>query len=189
MRAWPLHVVFASILVGSLAAKELAAEAPADPADFEPAIIRVARAQGLAFREYTTLTGTDYGAMAFKAPGCSRPVFVAVLEENLDRRAILGLGGDEGDLLRYVYIDRSWDKPDRLAFYVQRMKYALLKTFRLTRYDPNPRILFVDAPSQCEIVDRIDWRNAWNRDYLAAMRADAAAATDPGEREDWRRPR
>jgi hypothetical protein len=80
----------------------------------------------------------------------------------------LGLGREERNVRRYVYIDRSWQKPDRLAFFVQRMKYALLKTFRLTRYDPNPRVLLVDAPLGCQIVDRIDWRNVWNRDYIAA---------------------
>src|SRR5436309_2890583 len=110
MSPWPLHVVFASMLAGSLAAKELAADAPVDSADFEPAVIRVARAQGLAFREYATLAGTNYRAMAFVDPGCSRPLVVAVLEENLDRQAMVDLGGEEGDVLRYVYIDRSWDK-------------------------------------------------------------------------------
>jgi hypothetical protein len=176
MRAWPLHIVFASMLVGSLAAKELAADAPIDSADFGPAVIRVAGAQGLAFREYSTLTGSPLQAMAFEAPDCSRPVLVVVLEENLDRAAMVDLGV-EGDMRRYVYIDRSWDKPDRLAFYVQRMKYAALKTFRLTRYNPDPRVLLVDAPSGCQIADRIDWRNAWNRDYLAAMQADTEASS------------
>ena len=113
----------------------------------------------------------EYGFSAvvletFDAPDCSRGLFVAVLEENLDRESMVGLGGEEGDVLRYVYIDRSWDKPDRLALYIQRMKYALLKTFRLTRYDPDPRILLVDAPPGCQVADAIDWRNAWNRDYV-----------------------
>jgi hypothetical protein len=163
--------MFASMLVGSLAAKELTADAPLSPGDFEATVIRVARAQGLDFREYTTLTGTDFGAMAFEAANCSRPVLVAVFEENLDRKAILDLGGEEGDVLRYIYIDRSWPKPDRLAFYGQRMKYALLKTFRLTRYDPDTHVLLVDAPSGCQIATQVDWRNAWNRDYLGAAAA------------------
>jgi hypothetical protein len=176
MRAWPLHAVFAIMLVGSLAAKQFVADAPVDTADFEPAVIRVARAQGLAFREYSTLTGTDVRALAFEAPGCSRPLLVVVTYEDLAQKPKLDLGGEEGDVLRYVYIDRSWEKPYRLALYVQRIKYGLLKTFRLTRYDPDARVLLVDAPSRCQIADRIDWRNVWNRDYLAAIRADAGAA-------------
>jgi hypothetical protein len=177
MRAWPLHIVFASMLVGSLAAKELAADAPVDPAAFEPAVLRVARAQGLAFRGYTTLTGTAVRALAFEAPDCSRPVMVVVIGESLVEESMVDLGVDEGDVLRYVYIDRGWDKPDRLALYLQRMKYALLKTFRLTRYDPNMRVLLVDSPPGWQIADRIDWRNAWNRNYLAGIRPDAEAAS------------
>ena len=171
MRAWPLHIAFASMLVGSLAAKEFAADAPVDSADFEPAVIRVAGAQGLAFREYATLPGTAIRAMVFEAPGCPRPVLVVVLYEGMDREVIMHLDGDEGDILRYVYIGRSWEKPNRLVLYVERMKYALLKTFRLTRYDPDPRVLLVESSSRCQVADRIDWRNAWNRDYLAAIRA------------------
>jgi hypothetical protein len=176
MRAWPLHTVFATILIGSLAAKEFGADPPVGTADFEPNVIHVARAQGLAFRGYTTLTGTGVRAMAFEAPDCSRPVTVVVTYEDLAQGTILDLGGEEGDVRRYVYVDRSWERPDRLALYVQRMKYAFLKTFRLTPYDPVPRILLVDAPPGCQIADRIDWRNVWNRDYLAAVRSDAEAA-------------
>src|SRR5712691_1962946 len=134
MRAWPLHIVFASMLVGSLAAKEFGADAPVDPADFKPAVIRVARAHGLAFREYATLPGTDVRAMVFEAPGCPRPVSVVVLPVTLDLETVLNLDGEQGGVSRYVYIQRSWEKPDRLVFYLERMKYALLKTFRLTRY-------------------------------------------------------
>jgi hypothetical protein len=173
MRAWPLHIVFASMLVGSLAAKELAADAPVD---FEAAVIRVARAQGLAFQEYTTLAGADIRTMVFAAPGCSRSMLVVVLQAGLEREVIAHLDRVNGDVLRYVYIDRSWEKPNHLVLFVERMKYALLKTFRLTRYDPDPRVLLVDAPSGCQIADSIDWRNAWNRDYLAAVRTDPEAA-------------
>ena len=54
------------------------------------------------------------------------------------------------------------------------MEYAFLKTFRLARYDPDPRILPVDSAPGCQIADRINWRNVWNRDYLATVRADEA---------------
>src|SRR6266446_2974410 len=73
--------------------------------------------------------------------------------------------------LRYVYIDRTWEKPDRLAFFVQRMKYAALATFGLTRYVPSGHLLLVDSPSRCQAADAIDWRNVWNRDYVGTTRA------------------
>jgi hypothetical protein len=100
---------------------------------------RVAGAQGLAFREYSTFIDTNVHAMAFEAPDCSRPVLVVVLEENLDREAVVDLGGDEGDALHYVFIDRDWEKPDHLGLFLERMKYAALQAFRLTRYVPDIR--------------------------------------------------
>jgi hypothetical protein len=40
MRAWPLHLVYATILVGSLAATERAADVLADTVNLEPAVTR-----------------------------------------------------------------------------------------------------------------------------------------------------
>jgi hypothetical protein len=115
--------------------------------------------------------------MAFEAPDCSRPVLVVVLEENLDREAMVDLGGDEGDALRYVYIDRDWEKPDRMGLFLERMKYAALKAFRLTGYVPDPHLLLVVSSSGCRVAGRIDWRDVWNRDYLAAIRAGTEATS------------
>jgi hypothetical protein len=69
---------------------------------------------------------------------------------------------------RYVYIDHSWEKPDRLGFFVTRMKYAALATFGLTRYAPSGYLLLVASPSQCDLADAYDWQNVWSRDYVAA---------------------
>ena len=46
MRAWPLHFVFALILVGSLAAKARTTDV-LDESSLEPATIRVARSQSV----------------------------------------------------------------------------------------------------------------------------------------------
>ena len=170
MRAWPLHLVFASILVGSLAAKERAGDASFDPAAFEPAITRVARSQGLAF-----LGSTNIGivsAQLFEAPGCSSAVLVSALPVTLEYQAVLPLAREQG-VLRYVYIDRSWEEADRLAFYLERMKYAVLKTFGLTRYLPAPLLLLVESQSRCGIIDSIDWRDVWSRDYVGATGTEA----------------
>jgi hypothetical protein len=59
MKPWLLHVVFAIILVGSLAAKERTIDVLVDSGNLEPAPMRVARSQGLTFREYTAITDTD----------------------------------------------------------------------------------------------------------------------------------
>jgi hypothetical protein len=112
-----------------------------------------------------------------RPPTAAAGIVVVVLEENLDREAMADLGGDEGDALRYVYIDRDWEKPDRLAFFVERLKYAALKAFRLTRYVPDPHLLLVVSSPGCRVAGRIDWRDVWNRDYLAAIRAGTEATS------------
>src|SRR5262249_15701110 len=80
MREWPLHAVFATMLVGSLAAKERATDVliDLDDVDRETAVTRVARSYGLVLRGYVTLPGTLVPALAFEAPGCSRPVPVVL---------------------------------------------------------------------------------------------------------------
>ncbi len=167
MRAWPLHVVFATLLVGSLAAKERAADVlvEIDNPNFEAAVTRVARSHDLTFLEEVNVSGNIRG-LTFAAPGCPRPVLV-ILRITLDYEPAFEPLRERGDDLRYVYLDRSWDKPDRLGVFVQRMKYAALATLGLTRYVPSAYMLVVDSPPGCQAVDAIDWREVWNRDYLA----------------------
>jgi hypothetical protein len=173
MRAWPLHVVFATILVGSLAAKERAADVVGEVDDVarETAVMRVARSHGLIFREDVPISG-DVRALAFEAPGCPRPVLIVLRVtfdyEPLLRSALFRSAADEDNVLRYAYIARSWEKPNRLAFFAERMKYAALATFGLTRYMPSGYLLVIDSPSHCWVVDAIDWRDVWNRDYVEA---------------------
>lgn len=175
MRAWPLHVVFATILVSSLAAKERAADVvvEVDNDALETAVTRVARSHGLSFRENVTVGNLP--ALAFEAPGCSRPVLV-VLRVTFDYEPVMQSAREQGGMLRYVYIDRSWGKPDRLAFFVERMKYAALATFGLTQYVPSAHLLVVESSSRCQAADAFDWRSVWNRDYVGATRADTEAA-------------
>ena len=70
---------------------------------------------------------------------------LVVLRVSFDEEPLLRSAREQGDVLRYVYIDRSWEKPDRLAFFVERMKYAALATFGLTRYVPSGHLLLVDV--------------------------------------------
>jgi hypothetical protein len=170
MRAWPLHLVFATILIGSLAAKERGADALSESGNIELAVLNVARSHGLAFREYTTITGTDIRALVIEAPGCSRPILVVPLFVTFDQDPIVRSARDQGDVLRYVYIDRTWDEPDRLAVFVERMKYAALATFGLTKYEPSWHLLLIESPLHCQVADAVDWRLVWNRDYIGTAK-------------------
>jgi hypothetical protein len=171
MRAWPSHVVFAAILVGSLAARDRTTDLVVESGNLEAAVIGVARAHGLTFREYTTIGGTDIRALVFEAPACTRPVAVVLLSATFDQERAARSAREPGYVLRYVYIEHSWDKADRLAVVAQRAKYAALAVFGLTRYVPSWHFLLVYAPGDCKTAIDIDWRRAWSRDDLAATEA------------------
>lgn len=177
MRAWPLHLVFGALLVGSLTAQQRTADTlvEIDPGDLSAAVMRVAHSQGLTFLEHETAYG-NVPALSFAAPGCSGPVVVA-LQVNFDIAPFVQSSArKQDDVSRYVYIDHSWEKPNRLAFFIYRMKYAALATFGLTRYVPGGHLMLVEAPPDCQSAATINWSDVWNRDYVRAARADAAAA-------------
>ena len=176
MRAWPLHVVFSTILLGSLAGKERAVDVlDPDDATLQIAVTRIAQSQGLDFREYVTV-GHLFPAVVFEAPGCSRPVLV-VANVLFDEEPLLHFAREQGDDIRFVYIDRSWEKPAPLALLVVKMKYAALGIFGLTRYVSSGSLLLVASPPRCEIAAAIDWRNVWNRDYISAIQAATETTT------------
>jgi hypothetical protein len=166
MRAWPLHACFVIILMGSLAVRERTTDVFAESGSLEPAVLRVAHLYGLAFRERTTITDTDVPALVFDAPGCSRPVLVVSLLATFDQEPVVRSAHRQRAVLRYVYIERSWDRPRRLAVLAERMKYAVLAAFGLTRYVPSGYLLLVELPSSCSAATAIDWRDVWDRDYL-----------------------
>ena len=177
MRVWPAHAVFAAILVGSLAAREQAAE----PIDYslsllEPAVLRVAGSQGWGLREYRTINGVASRALVFNVPGCSQPVEVVLRLSTFEEQTVMESAPEPGYLRRYIYFDQTWDTPDPRAAVVQRMKYAALATFGLTKYAPSWYLLQVEAPANCRAAEAIDWRSVWNRDDLAAAQVSAGAA-------------
>jgi hypothetical protein len=171
MRAWPLHVAFAAILVGSLVVRDRTTDLVVETGNLEAAVIGVARAHGLTFRKYTTVDGTDIRALVFEAPACARPMAIVLLSATFEQERAARSAGEPGYVLRYVYIEHSWDKADRLAVFAQRAKYAALAVVGLTPYMPSWHLLLVYAPGDCKAAFDIDWRLAWNRDYLAATEA------------------
>jgi len=120
----------------------------------------------LLFEETVAITG-NIRALAFTAPGCSQPVFV-ISRVTFDYEPLLRFANEQGNVARYVYIEHSWEKPDRLGFFVTRMKYAALATFGLTRYAPSGYLLLIASPPQCDLADAYNWRNVWDRDFVAA---------------------
>jgi len=177
VRVWPAHAIFATILVGSLAAREQAAKPIDDSLSLlEPAVLRVAGSRGWGFREYRTNSGMVSRTLVFEAPGCSQPVEVSLRLSTFEEETLAESAPEPGYLRRYIYFDQTWDTPDPRAAVVQRMKYAALATFGLTKYTPSWYLLQVEAPPNCRAAKATDWRSIWNRDDLAAAQASADAA-------------
>ena len=58
MRAWPLHIIFSTILLGSLAGKERAVDVlEAGDVTLQTAAAHIGQSQGLDFRGYVTIAG------------------------------------------------------------------------------------------------------------------------------------
>jgi hypothetical protein len=171
MRAWLVHIVFAAILVGSLAARGRAPDVLTERGGLEPSVLRVARSQGLAFRGYTTIADTGRSALVFEAPGCTQPVRVVLRLLTFEEEPFAQLTPDQGYVRRYVYTDHTWDEPHRLAVWVQRIKYEVLAIFGQAQFFPSWHLIQIEAPTDCRVADTIDWRMVWNRDYLKAMSA------------------
>jgi hypothetical protein len=177
MRAWPVHCVFAVILVGSLLAKNGWTDVFTKNRSVEAAVIDVARSHGWAFRDYTKINDTDIPTLAFQAPGCNQPVLVIVLLVAFDQEPVVRSARESGYGLRYFYINRAWDAPHRLAVFLERTKYAALAIFGLTPYVPSSDVLLVESPLNCQVAHDVDWRSVWSRDYSSLVEADAKATT------------
>ena len=178
MRTWAGHVVFAVVLIGSVAARERGADLPADDVRLlEPAIVRVAGSHGLNFRGYRTTSGIVTRTLVFDAPGCSQPVRVSPRQWTFEEESLRERVPDQAYTRRYIYFDRSWHAPDPQGVFVQGMKYRALAMFGLTDSAPSRYLLLVEAPKNCRGAEAVDWRDVWNRSYLAAAHADGSAAS------------
>ena len=174
MRASAGFTLFGLLLIGSLAIRGTAVDLWAENDNLEQAIIRVAEAQGLAFRRHTSVTDVDIRAITFDAPNCSGAVLVVPLAVTFEQEPIMRSAGGPHLTRRYVYLESSWDSPHRLAVFFERAKFATLAVFGLTRYVPSRQLLLVEAPSGCDAADGVDWRLVWDRRMLQSAKAEAA---------------
>jgi hypothetical protein len=167
MKAWPVHAIFAAILVGSLIVRGRVADVIGKQDNLEPGVLWVARSHGLAFRDYATIADTGRRALVFEAPGCAKPVRIILRLLTFEEEPFTLIPAERDYIRRYVYIDHTWSHPQRLAVWAQRIKYEVLATLGLTAYVPYWHLLQVELPRDCPVADAVDWRMAWRRDYLS----------------------
>lgn len=163
MKSWPFHAVFAIILGGSLAVRERASDVLTENGSLAPAVMNIARSNGLVFRQYATRADSDIPSMVFESSHCSKLVLITILNGTFDHNLALPSAPETNDLLRYVYIDRAWHRPDPLGFFFERLKYAAMATFGLTTASPSRYLLRIEFSPQCQVARTIDWHSAWDR--------------------------
>jgi hypothetical protein len=170
MKTWTFRAAFGVILIGSLAVREQASDVLVENGNLEAAVVRVGEAHGLVFRGYTTVADADIRAPMFDADRCAGPVLVIPWSVTFEQEAIMRSAFRPHDIRDYVYLDRSWKRPHRLAVFAERSKYAALAALGLSRYVPSQHMLLVERPPECRLAETVDWRPVWNRDYLAGLR-------------------
>jgi hypothetical protein len=170
------HALFALILGSSVLANTRPADhPPADAEQLATAVITIARSNDLTFRGRTALASQLIDALTFDAKGCREPITVALLSVMSEQAPLLETQNLEGRTLYFVFYDRRWRAPDRVAIAWERKQQKALALFGLTRFVPSAYMLAIAAASDCRAADVIDWQNVWDRRYLASLAVDHAA--------------
>lgn len=169
------HTAFAAILVGSLAAHGRSADA-LDGVSLEPSVLKVAGSNGWRLLKSAPTSGTVTRTLAFEATGCLQPVLVSWRLSTFEEETAMQSASEPAYTRRYIYFDRTWERPNRLGAFVERVKYGALEMLRLTEYTPSWYLLLVETPPDCHAANAVDWRPVWNRSNLAAAQENLKAA-------------
>jgi hypothetical protein len=174
MKRRATHGIFAAILAASIGVNSrigdvVTAGDIAAGKDILPAVIGVARSYDMALEQESRIA--DVTVLTFRVPGCARPLVIAPLDVSLDRVPLVPQLDGEAYAVRYVYLDRAWTKPDHLALVIKWRIHKVLGIFGLSRYVPSGYVLLIDAPRGCRIIDAVNWRPVWDRNYLASLGA------------------
>src|SRR5690242_6187011 len=93
-------------------------------------------------------------APAFAQSTTSNIVSLCAFEEELLVRTIDG----QDQLVRYIYLDRTWSAPDPRAVFFEWKKHKALALFGIKKFMPSRYVLRIASPPGCEIAQAIDWQ-------------------------------
>jgi len=170
MTKWGIHALFAVLLLASIATNFSgraigAAHNEFSSEDVSTAVLRLAQTHGMVLQ--TTAKGDGVSALTFRAPGCPDPVLLAPVDINLEQLPLVPQLSGDTYAVRYAYLDRVWDKPDRASLYLQWKFHRALQLIGLSRYLPLPYVLLIQAPPDCRSVQPLDWSPIWQPSYVA----------------------
>lgn len=160
MRAWATRVLFASLLLGALAARIQASHEPSEY-DVRPAVAAMLSSRGIAARIMPSEDSALLKAVAFDAPQCGGRIDVFPVRLNLQEGPLFDAVVGAGRERRIAYLGRTWEAPSRLDLRLEWLKHKALSVLGLNPYTASTTALLVASPKDCALARSIDWAPFW----------------------------
>lgn len=161
MRAWTTRVVFAGLLLGTLAVRIQASHEPVEH-DARPAVAKLLASRGIAARIVPAEDGALLKAVAFDATECGGRVDVFPVRLNLQEAPLFDAAVGAGRERHIAYLNRIWEAPSRLDLRLEWLKYKAQSVFGLGTYTTNTTALLIASPKGCALTRTIDWAPFWH---------------------------
>jgi hypothetical protein len=159
MKAVALRTAFAALLLATVISKMYA---PNVDRALDAGVLAALALHGLSPHRGPSEEGAAlFPSIYFEAPGCDGVVQVMPIQLNLQEGPLLDGVGAPSYVRRFIYLDRTWQNPDRLGMRLVWLKYRALYMLGLSPYVPSTLALLVAQPNGCQAAEAIDWRSVW----------------------------
>jgi hypothetical protein len=164
MKAAALRMTLAALLLATVVSKT---HAPRVESNLDAGVLATLAHYGLSPQHRVAEQDSALpSSIYFEAPGCDGAVQVMPIQLNLQEAPLLSSVGAPNYDRHFIYLDRSWQHPDRLGMRLVWLKYKALSLLGLSPYVPTTLALLVAEPHGCEAAEMIDWRTVWQQQNL-----------------------
>ena len=160
MRAWAIRALFATLLLGALAARIQASHEPVEY-DVRPAVADLLTSRGIAAQIMPSADSALLKAVSFDAPQCGGRIDVFPVRLSLQEGPLFDAAVGAGRERRIAYLGRTWEAPSRLDLRVEWLKYKVLSVVGLSPYTASTTALLIASPKGCALTRSIDWAPFW----------------------------
>ena len=164
MTAWRTRVILAVVVVASLLVRLEGLRDHGEPAVAVKMVEKIKTVlieHGVAPLE-TSFDSSD--VVYFQRPNCDRASWVTPYGLASDELIYLQKAIKPGFEARYLFLDKSWDAPDRLALYYRWARNLLLAGLGASRYTTQKTAILLVEPQGCDKTAPMDWSRLWRRD-------------------------
>jgi hypothetical protein len=116
----------------------------------------------------------------FQRPECDRLSVVLPYFINAEAEPLLARVTEPGFDRHFYYMDSSWPEQQRVAMFLEWLKYAALDLVDASRYVPVKKAIVLADPPDCHPADVIDWRTLWEKHRQRDAINSAVSEADPG---------